>query len=159
MGENPSCHSKCGSRCPVEMVSWEDVQEFIGSLNERESGRGYRYRLPTEEEREFAARADAVQARYEEFDEVTWFWDNSGRNPHPVGHKRASAWASHDMLGNVWEWTGDWYGGYPTGSGSGRVIRGGSWSGYARFVRSTIRGTGSPGTPYRYVGFRLVRTD
>ena len=168
MGGSPSYHSECGPRCPVEMVSWEDAQEFIGSLNERESGRGYRYRLPTEAEWEYAARAGTMEARYGELDDVAWYWDNSGRNPHPVGQKRANSWGLHDMLGNVWEWTGDWYGGYPSGpvtdnwrpvSGRYRVIRGGSWSGYARFVRSTIRGTGSPGTRYRYVGFRLVRTE
>ena len=97
-GENTSYHSECGPRCPVEMVSWEDVQEFIRSLNERESGHSYRYRLPPEAEREYAARADTVEARYGELDEVAWYWDNSGRNPHPVGHKRANAWGLHDML-------------------------------------------------------------
>ena len=168
MGANPSSFDECGSPCPVETVSWNDVQEFIRSLNERETGRGYRYRLPTEAEWEYAARAGTTETRHGELDEVAWYGDNSGHSTHPVGQKRANAWGLHDMLGNVWEWTGDWYGEYPAGkvtdsggpsTGSFRVIRGGSWGTGARGVRSAARGGHPPGGRINTIGFRLVRTE
>ena len=169
MGENPSYFSDCGEDCLVETVSWEDVQGFIGRLNERESGRGYRYRLPTEAEWEYAARAGTTGARYGELEEIAWYWDNSGYRTHPVGEKRANAWGLHDMLGNVWECTGDWYGGeYPPGAvtdptgpstGSIRVARGGSWYAIARYVRSAYRHYLAPGSRCFYLGLRLVRTE
>ena len=168
MGENPSYFGVCGARCPVEMVSWDDVQEFIRRLNERESGSGYEYRLPTEAEWEYAARAGTTGARHGELDEIAWYSGNSGDETHPVGEKRANAWGLHDMLGNVGEWTADWYGDYPTGSvtdpegpdtGSYRVFRGGGWSDFARLVRSALRYAYSPGGRSRNFGFRLVRTE
>ena len=145
MGANPSRFSDCGPKCPVEHVSWFDMDEFIQRLNGRESGKGYRYRPPTEAEWEYAARAGTTGARYGELHSIAWYRDNSGSETHPVGRKRANAWGLHDMLGNVWEWTGDWYDRYPSGSvtdpqgpstGSYRVIRGGSWAFLAGFVRS-----------------------
>ena len=168
MGANPSFFDECGSRCPVETVSWKDVQEFIRSLNERATGRGYRYRLPTEAEWEYAARAGTSGVRHGELDEVAWYSGNSDLATHKVGQKRPNAWGLHDMLGNVWEWTGDWYGEYPAGkvtdsggpsTGSGRVDRGGSWGNYARYVRSANRDYNSPGRRNGYIGFRLVRTE
>ena len=168
MGENPSYHNECGVRCPVERVSWVDVQEYIRRLNEREAGSGNRYRLPTEAEWEYAARSGTVGARYGELDEIAWYVDNSGLEPHPVGEKGANAWGLHDMLGNVGEWTGDWYGAYPgdavtdpTGSPTGayRVGRGGGWADDASFLRSAIRDFGPPSYQAFDVGFRLVRTD
>ena len=168
MGENPSDFKECGSRCPVDSVSWEDVQEFTQKLNERESGSGYRYRLPSEAEWEYAARAGTTGARYGELEEIAWYEANSGEEPHPVGMKRANAWGLHDMLGSVWEWTADWYETYPTGSvtdpegpstGSNRVARGGSWYYYAGYVRSADRRDDSPGYRHYNIGFRLVRTE
>ena len=168
MGTNPSRFTECGSQCPVERVSWNDVQKFIGRLNERESGSGYVYRLPTEAEWEYAARAGTTGARYGELDEVAWYSGNSDRETHPVGEKRANAWGLLDMLGNVWEWTADWYGGYPTGSvtdpegplgGSDRVFRGGSWNSRAGGVRSAARSGIVPGYRGGWIGFRLVRTE
>ena len=167
MGANPSHFSNCGPRCPVEQVSWFDTEEFMQRLNGRESGKGYRYQLPTEAEWEYAARAGTTGARYGVLDLIAWYGDNSGSETHPVGQKGANAWGLHDMLGNVWEWTGDWYGRYPSGSvtdpqgpstGSYRVIRGGGWSDRARGVRSADRGGGSPGVRDLNIGFRLVRT-
>ena len=167
MGANPSFFDECGSRCPVEMVSWNDLQEFIRRLNERETGRGYRYRLPTEAEWEYSARSGTTGSRHGQLDEVAWYSDNSGDSTHPVGQKRGNAWGLYDMLGNVWEWTGDWYGEYPAGkvtdsggpsTGSYRVLRGGSWYTYARYVRSAYRFSYSPGIRHRDFGFRLVRT-
>ena len=171
MGGNPSRFRECGSRCPVDTLSWDyDVQEFIRRLNERESASGYVYRLPTEAEWEYAARAGTTGARHGELDEVAWYGENSGLTTHPVGQKGANAWGLHDMLGNVWEWTADWYGEYPSGAvtdpqgpdtGSYRVIRGGGWGRRARNVRSASRSYRLPG--HRYddagLGFRLVRTE
>lgn len=168
MGTNPSHFSDCGSRCPVEQVSWNDTQEFVQRLNGWVSGRAYQYRLPTEAEWEYGARARATGARYGELGAIAWYEANSGGTTHPVGQKRPNAWGLHDMLGNVWEWTGDWYGQYPTGpvtdpggpeSGLYGVIRGGSWSHHARGVRSADRFNFSPGSRGINLGFRLVRTD
>ena len=168
MGANPSWFDECGARCAVEGVSWDDVQEFIRRLNERESGSGYEYRLPTEAEWEYAARAGTTGARHGELDEIAWYSGNSGGTTHPVGQKGANAWGLHDMLGNVWEWTADWYGRYPSGAvtdpqgpdtGSYRVRRGGSWGSSARYVRSARRNASSPGYRHRNIGFRLVRTE
>ena len=134
MGWNPSWFSGC-ARCPVERVSWEDVQEFIDRVNAR-SGQD-RYRLPTEAEWEYAARAGTSGDRYlADLNEIAWYRDNGGDRTHPVGGKRPNSWGLHDMLGNVWEWVADWYGDYPGGSvtdprgaasGSYRVDRGCSW--------------------------------
>ena len=167
MGTNPSKFLDCGPRCPVDGVSWEDAQAFIRELNERESENGYEYRLPTEAEWEYAARAGTTGIRYGELDEVAWHSGNSDEATHTVGQKRANAWGLHDMLGNVSEWTGDWYGEYASGSvtdphgpstGSLRVRRGGSWFSYARYVRSASRYGYSPSYRAYFIGFRLVRT-
>ena len=168
MGENPSRFKSCGSRCPVERVSWDDIQEFMRKLNERESRSGNKYRLPTEAEWEYAARAGTAGARHGELGSIAWYDGNSGGRTHPVGEKQANAWGLHDMLGNVWEWTGDWYGNYPSGmvtdprgpsSGSDRVDRGGGWGYSAGGVRSAFRGGDSPGGRIYDIGFRLVRTE
>ena len=168
MGTNPSGFSNLGPRCPVETVSWDDTQIFTGRLNERESGSRYVYRLPTEAEWEYAARAGTSGIRYGKLDEIAWYSDNSGNRTHPVGQKRANAWGLHDMLGNVREWTGDWYGMYPSGpvtdprgpeSGSSRMTRGGGWISSARDVRSAYRLNILPGRRFNRIGFRLVRTE
>ena len=113
MGTNPSLFSGCG-RCPVERVSWDDAQAFIGRLNARGGGR---YRLPTEAEWEYAARAGTSGDRYGgDLDAIAWHDRNSGTRTHSVGQKAPNAFGLHDMLGNVWEWVQDWYGGYPGGS-------------------------------------------
>ena len=167
MGDNPSRFRAGCSRCPVERVSWDDIQEFIRRLNEQESGGGYAYRLPTEAEWEYAARAGTTGARHGELDEIAWHQANSD-STHPVGQKRANALGLHDMLGNVWEWTADWYGEYPAGevtdpegprSGSRRVVRGGGWRYFEGGVRSANRASSAPGTRSPNIGFRLVRTD
>ena len=168
MRTSPSRFSDCGPRCPVENVSWFDAEEFIQRLNERESPSGYEYRLPTEAEWEYAARAGTSGIRHGEVEEIAWYSSNSGGKTHPVGQKRSNAWGLHDMLGNVWEWTGDWYGDYPSGSvtdpkgpasGWGRVDRGGGWGTIAGGVRSAYRGSHSPGSRINYIGFRLVRIE
>ena len=166
MGTNPSEFSGCGS-CPVEQVSWDDAQEFIRSLNGRSGGS--RYRLPTEAEWEYAARAGTSGDRYApNLDVIAWYGDNSGDRTQPVGRKAPNAWGLHDMLGNVYEWVQDWKGDYPggavtdpggPGSGSYRVFRGGGWISHARGCRAPIRGGFSPGVRLGILGFRLLRTE
>ena len=165
MGRNPSYFDECGPTCPVETVSWDDVQEFIGKLNAAVGEE--RYRLPTEAEWEYAARAGTRRDRYGNLDAIAWYEDNSGSRTHPVGEKDPNTWGLHDMLGNVWEWTQDRYGDYPGGSvtdpqgpasGSERVARGGGWYGFARYCRASNRGYDSPGSRDGDAGFRLLRT-
>ena len=163
MGTNPSAFSGCG-RCPVERVSWDDAQGFIRQLNGRAGGS--RYRLPTEAEWEYAARAGTSGDRYGNLDVIAWYQDNSGHRTQAVGRKAPNAWGLHDMLGNVREWVQDWYGGYPggsatdprgPGSGSSRVFRGGSWRSFARVCRASDRYDFSPGIRINFLGFRLLR--
>ena len=166
MGSNPSFFDECGPDCPVEGVSWEDVQEFIGRLNAAVGEE--RYRLPTEAEWEYAARAGTSGDRYGNLDAIAWYDGNSGDRTHPVGRKAPNALGLYDMLGNVFEWVGDWYGDYPGGevtdpqgpaSGSKRVRRGGGWIYYAGFCRASSRRNYSPGDRSFYLGFRLLRTE
>ena len=167
MGENPSHFKECRSCCPVESVSWYDAQKFIRKLNEWESLGGYVYRLPTEAEWEYAARAGTTGANYGELEAIAWYGCNNELRTYPVGQKRANAWGLHDMMGNVWEWTADWYAEYPSvpatnpqgpSTGSWRVVRGGSWEPYAGLVRSALRNYHSPDEAFDDVGFRLIRT-
>ena len=166
MGSNPSFFDECGPDCPVENVSWEDAQEFIRRLNAAVGEE--RYRLPTEAEWEYAARAGTSGDRYGNLDAIAWYSGNSGDRTHPVGRKAPNAWGLYDMLGNVWEWTQDWYGDYPGGSvtdpqgsasGSERVFRGGSWGNNARSCRASYRINYSPGIRDYDLGFRLLRTE
>ncbi|HLC15756.1 MAG TPA: SUMF1/EgtB/PvdO family nonheme iron enzyme, partial [Thermodesulfovibrionia bacterium] len=118
MGNNPSRFKRCGDDCPVESVSWHDAQKFIEKLNKREGVN--KYRLPTEAEWEYAARAGSDtaycfgddEARLSEY---AWYDKNSDGRTHPVAKKKPNAWWLYDMHGNVWEWSEDWYGDYPTG--------------------------------------------
>ncbi len=180
MGSNPSHFSSCGKNCPVENVSWFDAIGYMNKLSEREGlercyesdGRfkGLRctgYRLPTEAEWEYAARAGTTGARYGSLDSVGWYRGNSGRRTQAVGQKTPNAWGLYDMLGNVYEWVQDWYGAYPSGavvdplgpySGARRVYRGGYWDGGARYLRAAIRGDGTPGVRSNRIGFRLSRS-
>ena len=166
MGNNPSHFALCGPDCPVEMVSWNEVQDFISRLNAR-AGEA-RYRLPTEAEWEYAARAGTSGDRYGNLDEIAWYASNSGKKTHPVGRKLANSWGLYDMLGNVWEWVEDRYGDYPgaavmdprdPGFGKLRVGRGGSWDAITGACRASARGNGLPGARSELVGFRLLRTE
>ena len=167
-GNNPS-NFKGDPNRPVESVSWDDVQEFIRRLNSREGGATYR--LPTEAEWEYAARAGS-QTRWSFGDEASqlgryaWYDGNAGRQTHPVGQLQPNPWGLYDMHGNVWEWVQDWYGSYASGaavdpagpaSGSGRVYRGGGWDFTARGCRSANRGVDEPGFRLDSLGFRLLR--
>ncbi len=166
-GNDPS-HFK-GDNLPVESVSWNDVQEFIRKLNEKEGTN--KYRLPSEAEWEYAARAGTT-TRYSFGDDESklgdyaWYPANSGNKTHEVGQKKPNPWGLYDIHGNVWEWVQDkWhsdYNGAPTdGSaweGDGfHVIRGGRWYGIAKCCRSADRGSNAPGDRYNGLGFRLLR--
>ena len=165
MGENPS--SETCQRCPVTNVSWNDVQEFIGILNQA-VGLADPYRLPTEAEWEYAARAGTTGERYaSDVDAIAWHGGNGGSRSHPVGEKAPNAFGLHDTLGNVWEWVQDWYGPYSAGSvidpvgpseGSYRVIRGGSWRFGGIDCKAGYRLPSSPGHRFSRLGFRLART-
>jgi formylglycine-generating enzyme required for sulfatase activity len=104
MGSNPSTIK--GDDHPVETVSKNDVHDFLSKLNARNDG--YTYRLPTEAEWEYAARAGTTGAPVS-LDEVAWYGANSGDETHPVGQKKPNAWGLYDMLGNVREWVEDNY--------------------------------------------------
>lgn len=168
-GNNPSYFSSCGDNCPVEQVSWNDIQDYIRSLNQRT---GNTYRLPTEAEWEYAARSGGKSEKYSggnDLDSVAWYDSNSAKQTHIVGQKRPNGLGIYDMTGNVWEWCQDWYGGSyyasspkdnPQGAGSGsyRVLRGGSWSNLAKFARLAIRNKNNPDYRDYRNGFRLART-
>ena len=165
MAANPS-NSK-GANLPVEGVSWEDAQKFCEAMNGKKDG--YRYRLPTEAEWEYAARAGNSSCRYGPLADVAWSRDNSGGKSHPVGEKKPNAFGLHDTLGNVWEWVQDWYSltyyGHspeadPKGPDSGeyRLARGGSWRGVVRGQsRVSSRYMLKPNTRSPVVGFRCLR--
>jgi formylglycine-generating enzyme required for sulfatase activity len=166
MGNNPSSFK--GLSNPVEMVSWDDVQAFIQRLNAKEGHN--RYRLPTEAEWEYAARAGTTGAYSFGDDEdslgrYAWYWDNSGEKTHLVGQKQPNAWGLYDMYGNVWEWVQDCYEKYssssvtdPKGpsSGSYRVRRGGSWGRFARDCRAAYRNRNWSIIRRNDIGFRLA---
>jgi len=162
MGSNPSYFE--GTDQPVEQVSWSDAQQFLEKMNGRHDG--YRYRLPTEAEWEYAARGPTTGAEAGSLDAIAWYDTNSGRQTHPVGQKQPNASGLYDMLGNVWEWVQDWYGNYisaeqvdPTGpsSGTDRVLRGGSWYNRAEYSRVSFRYSYEPSVIYVNFGFRCVR--
>jgi formylglycine-generating enzyme required for sulfatase activity len=102
MGSNPSTIK--GDDHPVETVSRDEVHNFIAKLNEKSDG--YRYRLPSEAEWEFTARA-GTDSSPKSLEEVAWYAANSDDESHPVGKKKPNAWGLYDMLGNVREWVED----------------------------------------------------
>jgi sulfatase modifying factor 1 len=151
---------------PAVLMNWDEAQEFCGW-----SG----MRLPTEAEWEYAARAGSTAATYGNLDDIAWYGDNSGRQhidsatlwrddksnyskrlfengnfQHPVARKAPNQWKLYDMLGNVWQWTNDWYGEkyYASGenrdprgpsSGQYRVARGFTWSSIPKEARVSYR--------------------
>ena len=164
MGANNNpLNFKGGDNLPVELVSWNDAQEFIKRLNEKTNKN---YRLPTEAEWEYAARGGSQSRKYKysgsnNIDEVAWYKGNSGSRTHPVGMKKANELGIYDMSGNVWEWVNGWYGKYSSSpqtnpQGSYRVIRGGGWGSDAGNARVSHRSFTAPGDRYCALGFRLA---
>lgn len=168
MGSNPSAYQ--GDDRPVEQVSWDDIQEFINKLNEMEGTD--KYRLPSEAEWEYAARAGTT-TRYSfgddesDLGDYAWYYDNSDTTTHPVGQKKPNPWGLYDMHGNVWEWVQDMYNsdynGAPTNGSvweSGdypyRILRGGGF-GPENMYRSALRIKEVPRNIGTNFGFRLVK--
>ena len=173
MGKNPSIF-RGEKNLPVETVSWEDCQEFVKKLREKDKKP---YRLPTESEWEYACRAGTKtpfhfgetistdQANYN--GNFTYGNGKKGmyrKKTTPVGSFPANAFGLHDMHGNVWQWCQDWYGDYtqkdvvdPQGPEKGeyRVLRGGSWVSTPRSCRSALRPWPVPGSRSSRIGFRL----
>jgi len=166
MGSN-SYLDKEGRSNPVK-VTWDDVQVFIRILNQNEGKN--KYRLPTEAEWEYAARAGSQTGWFfgenpADLGQYAWCWDNSQGTTHPVGEKKPNPWGLYDIYGNVDEWVADWYGDYqagavtdPTGppSGPGRVHRGGSLISDAGLCGSAVRLVSPPDSTGHRTGFRLA---
>ena len=178
MGNNPSHFKNCGDNCPVEQVSWKDCQKFIEKLNQREGTD--KYRLSTEAEWEYACRAGTSTPLYTgnciSTDQANYNGNypmqgcSKGRSRGKtvkVGSFSPNSLGLYDMHGNVWEWCRDRYSNYPsaghitdpegTSIGQERVMRGGSWSGDARSMRSANRSRNYPDYGGSYSGFRVVR--
>jgi formylglycine-generating enzyme required for sulfatase activity len=179
MGDNPA--DNVGSSHPVENVSWDDAIAFVARLSEMTERV---YRLPTEAEWEYAARAGSTTDFYFGNDtmmlgEYAWHGGNSGGETHPVGQKTPNAWGLFDMAGNVWEWCQDWWDPdyyhrsdtlnpvnetpyvYTNPSSgeqfSARVARSGGIRGPASGLQSAHRHGGRPETRRSWIGFRVVR--
>ncbi|MEB2777716.1 SUMF1/EgtB/PvdO family nonheme iron enzyme [Algoriphagus sp. D3-2-R+10] len=165
MGSNPSIFNaeKVGELTdlhPVDNVTWEMVQGFVTKLNAMESI--YRYRLPTEFEWEYAARAGNDELlSWSETSQQAWIQQTDKGTAKQVGTKKPNAWGLYDMLGNVWEWVGDYYNNdvfadpIPPGKGEVHVLKGGSITSDVTNATYLYHGAG-PGNGYD-VGFRLVR--
>jgi len=182
IGSNPSGFPGNLDR-PVESVSWLDATNYCAMLTQQEeaAGRiphGSHFRLPTEAEWEYAARA-GTSTRFSYGDDpagtgltnFAWYAAIGGATTHPVGQKAPNPWGLYDMAGNVLEWCLDWYGPYPGGieidpqgpdsNATGlKVIRGGAWDGFESNCRSAFRGTEgvSPFLHDFILGFRVVLT-
>jgi formylglycine-generating enzyme required for sulfatase activity len=183
MGDNPSFFK--GENRPVEMVSWNDAQNFFKVLNkigsvqdflQNMAGPGAGFRLPTEAEWEYAARGGTKSQGFQyagsdKLAEVGWFFENSYGETKPVGLKQANELGLFDMSGNVWEWCWDWYDDQyyrkcageglvldPRGpaEGSTRVLRGGSFFYYPGLCRCTDRFSDHPDYRISSIGFRLA---
>jgi len=211
MKYSPSHHKACGSGCPVEMVNWHEAAAYCNALSVLQSlttlcytctGKGssaicdvataYKgtstftkcpsYRLPTEAEWEFAARAGTTTALYNgaisatsctgsdpKANKIAYYYNNSGGTIHPVGKLTANALGLYDISGNALEWANDWYQQDlsstttvydPNGPATGtkRVMRGGAFNQYVGQLRSAARSSGAPNGRANYSGFRCVRT-
>lgn len=170
MGTNPSANVSCGERCPVDSVSWTDIQRFIEKLNKLS---GEKYRLPTEAEWEYAARSGGLEEKWsgtndeKNIGDYMWFNDNAETRVHRVGLKRPNALGLHDMSGNVTEWCLDWYDAryykrspknnpYGPETGERRVLRGGSLEDKVS-TRTVKRHHDTPDVRDGNYGFRIIK--
>ena len=146
-----------GAKFPADSMTWDEAQTYCQATG---------VRLPTEAEWEYAARAGSTSGRYGELDQIAWYGVNSADKTHEVMQKAPNAWKLYDMLGNVWEWTADWYTAHPDATSSDphgpvtgkiRVLRGGSWGNGPAFVRLSVRSGNEPENRSNVVGFRCSR--
>lgn len=179
VGSAPSERS-VGGDYPVDWVSWNEVQAFLARMNEASGAldKGAAFRLPTEAEWEFAARSGGMREKYagrsDDLGKIAWFWANTlNRGPDTTGIERVgtrepNGLGLHDMTGNVWEWTSDWYDeawysvsprGNPTGPSTGehKVLRGGGYSAADFDLRAAYRNHLPPDFRGPGKGFRVVR--
>lgn len=166
MGNNPAYFQNC-QQCPVESVSWREVQEFITKLN---SITGKKYRLPSEAEWEYAAKGGKSSIGYlysgsNNLNSVAWYNENSDSKTHSVGSKQSNEIGLYDMTGNVMEWCADWYGNYsmkslsnPVGpiTGEYRILRGGSWRSFPTDCSTSFRQKNDLDSRQINCGFRLA---
>lgn len=150
-----------GNNYPAYRVSYEDIKTFISKLN---SLTGKTFRLPTEEEWEYAAHGGNSSRGYkysgsDNIGSVAWYDGNSGSKTHPVAQKQANELGLYDMSGNVWEWCSSlWCSDYNSArSGSNRVFRGGGWLNDAGNCRVSARGSSVPSFRNSDLGLRLAR--
>ena len=192
MGNNPSEFK--GDNLPVEQVSWYDALNFCNALSQSEGltpcytingtkvtsdFEANGYRLPTEAEWEYAAKAGTKTDFYSgkltysgnspidpNLDKIAWYSANSSNATHPVGQKAPNAFGLYDMSGNVWEWCWDRYAEYPSKEtkdyqgpeiGTYRVYRGGGWRNLAWYCRSTNRDRNYLDDKNNSLGFRVVK--
>jgi len=162
MGDIPSFFKTCGGSCPVEQVTWHDAQAFVTRLNLLNDG--FRYRLPSEAEWEYAYRGGTSSGSYAVGD-IGWNSTNSGSKTHPVGEKPANPFGLYDMGGHVKEWCQDWYVTPPTGTDASPVAAGSEP--FSRVLRGTtfyampgwgavVRSKGRVDEVSRNHGFRVV---
>ena len=173
MRDNPSCFE--GPKNPVDSVSWNDCQQFLGKLNAKSAAGGGKFQLPSEAQWEYACRAGST-TRYcfgddeSKLGEYAWYEANSGNTTHPVGGKKPNAWGLYDMHGNGWEWCDD------RGRAQSRVLRkltnrrsegayqrlvlalrGGGWNYPAEDCRSASRFFEKPAIQCDLFGLRVSR--
>ena len=145
-------------KMPMVNVDWNDANGFCSWIGGR---------LPTETEWEYAARAETTSARYADLNSIAWYAENSQNSFHVVSQKAANSFVVYDMIGNVWEWTADRYGEKyyegaertdPAGPPNGdmRVLRGGSWVGDSKSLRSSVRSRSVPTFLSNDIGFRCA---
>ncbi len=170
MGNNPAKFKECGPDCPVESVSWLDIQKFMTRLNKRT---GRHFRLPTEAEWEYAARSGGKKEKFAGGNApgaFGWYQENSNNGIHPVGQKQPNGLGLYDMSGNVWEWVQDWHSpeyysqsprNNPQGPARGvcRVVRGGCIATEAALARTDHRRLNDPAERFNLVGFRAAITS
>lgn len=171
MGYNPSAYPH--PQRPVDSVTWNEVASFIDRLNRAESTS--RYRLPSEAEWEYAARAGSnalwfFGSEADGIERYAWVAKGGDVGTRPVGRGGPNPWGLYDIYGNVWEWVQDcWHDNYVGAPAVGgvwsggdcnlRMLRGGGWSSRPDYARSAVRGSYSPHLDDAANGFRLARSQ